>query len=95
MGKTVPPFSRVVDDFFSGYRRFRSNLDEPERAAFDQIELSAQMHALECVYAAFVEPFHAIALSTVVDMKVRVDDLEARLERAAEVMRLAKGGVAN
>jgi DNA-binding MurR/RpiR family transcriptional regulator len=84
MGRTVAPFSRVLEAEFDSWSKFRRALRREDQEAFDGLFAAAKFHVAAMVYASRLTPSEAIFMGILVEhqkairqLKQRVQELEA------------------
>ncbi len=84
MGRTVAPFSQVLEAEFESWSKFRRALRREDQEAFDRLFAAAKYHVAAMVYASRLTPLEAILMGILVEhqktigrLATRVRDLEA------------------
>ena len=84
MGRTVAPFSRVLEAEFESWNKFRRALRREDQDAMDALFAAAKFHVAAMVYASRLTPLEAILMGilvehqkTIAQLKRRVRELEA------------------
>jgi hypothetical protein len=84
MGRTVAPFSQVLEAEFESWNKFRRVLRREDQEAFDGLFAAAKFHVAAMVYASRLTPTEAIFMGILVEhqkairqLKERVRELEA------------------
>jgi hypothetical protein len=91
MGKTVLPFSMVLDERKQEYSKFRRALREEDQHAFDALFEQARLHIQAAVYYADPDPAEALFLAMLIENWKLVDSFEKRFaELEAEIQTLKK-----
>jgi hypothetical protein len=92
MGRTLQPYSHLVDSIYERFQKFRKALRKEDRRSFDALMIAARSQLQVGVMAAQPNPFDSMAMSMMIEMhkqilvlERKVEDLEARLERRASV----------
>jgi hypothetical protein len=80
MGRTVAPFSFVLDDYVADLRPWRKNMGDADRKAFDLIFKAAHYHMPASVMASAVNPGDSILLASVLEPRKAVSELEVRVQ---------------
>ena len=87
MGRTVVPFSRVLEAEFESWNKFRRALRREDQEAFDGLFAAAKFHVAAMVYASRLTPLEAILMGILVEhqkaiaqLKGRVRELEAAVQ---------------
>lgn len=81
MGRTVAPFSQVLEAEFEGWAKFRRALRKEDQAALDALFAAAKFHVAPAAYASRLNPLEAIFLSILVEHQKTIDALRHRLDR--------------
>jgi hypothetical protein len=86
MGRTVAPFSRILEAEFESWNKFRRALRREDQEAFDGLFAAAKYHVVAMVYASRLTPLEAILMGilvehqkTITQLKERVRELEAAM----------------
>ena len=84
MGRTVAPFSQVLEAEFESWNKFRRALRREDQEALDALFAAAKYHVAAMVYASRLTPLEAILMGILVEhqkaitqMKGRIRELEA------------------
>ena len=83
MGRTVAPFSQILQAEFQSLRAFRRALDSEGRVAFDHLFAAAKFHLPAMIYAARLTPSEAIVMSILLEQQkalVRLQEATQALE---------------
>lgn len=81
MGRTLAPWSHIVDEEEASWAKFRRALRAEDRPHLDRIFEWAKYHTPAAVYAARPIPFETIVMAALVEVVRRLD---ARDRPAAE-----------
>lgn len=87
MGRTNPTFRDALDSVRGDWDRYRRGLRREHTDAFDDLFADAAAHADASGYLNAREPMHPILVSMLLEQKLTIRDLEARvaeLERERE-----------
>ena len=90
MGRTVAPFSRVLEAEFESWSKFRRALRREDQAALDGLFAAAKYHLAAMVYASRLTPLEAILMGILVEHQKAITQLKARL-RELEGTKSAEG----
>ena len=63
MGRTVLPFSQVLEQEFAEWKKFRRALRKEDQEAFDRLFDRAKLHVQAAAYTSHPWPFESILLS--------------------------------
>ena len=87
MGRTVVPFSRVLEAEFESWNKFRRALRREDQEAFDGLFVAAKFHVAAMVYASRLTPLEAILMGILVEhqkaimqFRGRIRELEAAIQ---------------
>jgi hypothetical protein len=80
MGRTVMPFSFVLESERERWKPFRRALSKEDQEAFDRLFDRAKMHTSAGVYMAHSWPMETILLSICLEHEKMVDEILARLK---------------
>lgn len=87
MGRTVPTFTRVIDEEITSWGKFRRALRKEDQDALDDLFRAARMQLAGSAYAARPIPFDSIIMSVLLTQQRTIRELQqrlARLERAED-----------
>lgn len=76
MGRTLEPWSRLVDEEEASWSKFRRALRAEDRPFLDRVFRWARYHAPAAVYAARPVPFETIVMAALVEVIRRIDAAE-------------------
>lgn len=79
MGRTVIPYTQVLDRLRLEWGKFRRGLRKDEQDLLDEVFDLARRHVAAGAYAAHPIPFETVMLSVLVEIVRRLRVLEARL----------------
>lgn len=79
MGRTVAPFSQVLEAEFESWNKFRRALRREDQEAFDTLFAAAKYHVAAMVYASRVTPLEAILMSILVEHQKAIAQLKGRI----------------
>jgi hypothetical protein len=83
MGRTVLPFSRILEQEVQEWRKFRRGLRREDQQFFDRLFEEARLHVQAGVYASNPWPFETILLSILIEHEKALVELRSKL-RALE-----------
>jgi len=94
MGRTVAPFSRVMEAEFESWNKFRRALRREDQEAFDGLFAAAKYHVAAMVYASRLTPLEAIVMGILVEHQKAITQLTGRIREleAAVQQRSGDGG---
>ena len=91
MGRTVLPFSQVLEEQRAQFSKFRRALRAEDQQAFDALFEQARLHIQAAVYYANPDAAEAIFLSMLIEnwkiidaLQKRVSELEGQLTPGAQ-----------
>jgi hypothetical protein len=79
MGRTNPTFRDALDSVRGDWDRYRRGLRREHKDAFDDLFADAAAHADAAGYLNAREPMHPILVSMLLEQKLTIRDLEARV----------------
>jgi hypothetical protein len=80
MGRTVLPFSQVLEQEVQEWRKFRRGLRKEDQQFLDRLFEKARIHVQAGVYASRPWPFETILISILVEHEKALAELRARLK---------------
>ncbi|MBI5167820.1 MAG: hypothetical protein HY998_08845 [candidate division NC10 bacterium] len=80
MGRTILPFSQVVQQEYEGWAKYRRALRREDREAFDSLFGKAKLHVAEAAYASRVSAMEPIFMSMLLELYKAVSRLDRRIE---------------
>ena len=80
MGKTLPPFSQLIEAERRRWAPFKRALPKEDRAAFDRLFDCAKLHVQAGVMVLRPWPFETIVMAVLLEQEKRVEQLLKRLE---------------
>jgi len=89
MGRTLPPFSQLIESERRAWAPFRRALRKDDQAAFDRLFDCAKLHVQAGVYLSRPWPFEVIAMAVLLEHHKRLEHLLARLEAFCQSARPA------
>ena len=90
MGRTVLPFSRVLEQEAQEWRKFRRGLRKEDQQFLDRLFDEARLHVQAGVYASRPWPFETILLSILLEHEKALVELRSKLRVLEE--RKEEGG---
>ncbi|MBI2458181.1 MAG: hypothetical protein HYV46_18890 [candidate division NC10 bacterium] len=79
MGRTVAPFSQVLEAEFESWNKFRRALRREDQEAFDGLFAAAKYHMAAMVYASRATPLEAILMGILVEHQKTITQLKGRI----------------
>jgi hypothetical protein len=80
MGRTVMPFSFVLEAEHGRWKEFRRQLSKDDQEAFDQLFDRAKLHTSAAVYMAHPWPMETILLSICLEHEKMIEDILIKLK---------------
>jgi len=90
MGRTILPFSRVLEQEAQEWRKFRRGLRKEDQQFLDRLFEEARLHVQAGVYASRPWPFETILLSILLEHEKALVELRSKLRVLEE--RKEEGG---
>ncbi len=84
MGRTVLPFSQVLDQEVQEWRKFRRGLRREDQQFLDRLFEEARLHVQAGVYAARPWPFETILISILIEHEKALVELKSKLRALEE-----------
>ena len=80
MGRTVLPFSRVLEQEVQEWRKFRRGLRKGDQAFLDRLFEEARLHVQAGVYASRPWPFETILISILLEHEKALVELRSKIK---------------
>jgi hypothetical protein len=80
MGRTVLPFSQVLEREFEEWKKFRRALRKEDQEAFDRLFDHAKLHVHAAAYASCPWPLESILLSICLEHEKLLAEILKRLK---------------
>lgn len=80
MGRTLSPFSQLIESERRAWAPFRRALRKDDQAAFDRLFDCAKLHVQAGVYLSRPWPFEVMAMAMLLEHHKRLEQLLAQLE---------------
>jgi len=84
MGRTVLPFSRVLEQEAQEWRKFRRGLRKEDQQFLDRLFEEARLHVQAGVYASRPWPFETILISILLEHEKALVELRSKLKALEE-----------
>lgn len=84
MGRTVLPFSQVLDQEAQEWRKFRRGLRKEDQQFLDRLFEEARLHVQAGVYASRPWPFETILISILLEHEKALFELRSKLKAFEE-----------
>ena len=81
MGRTVMPFSYVLEKEHGRWKEFRKALSKEDQQAFDRLFDRAKFHTAAGVYMAHSYPMETILLSIVLEHEKMLGNILGRIKK--------------
>lgn len=79
MGRTVVPYSLVIEQVLHRFDNYRRSLRREDRAAFDELMRVAKMQVQAGVMAQHPNAFDSMSMAMLVHLKREIDDLKKQI----------------
>ncbi len=80
MGRTLPPFSQLIEQERRTWAPFRRALHKADQAILERLLDCAKLHVQAGMYLWRLWPFEAIAMAMLLEQQQRLEQLLAQLE---------------
>jgi hypothetical protein len=84
VGRTVLPYSQILEREYNEWKKFRRGLRKEDQKAFDRLFDLARLHVQAGVYASHPWPLEAILISILLEHHKVLEDLRTRCKRMEE-----------
>ncbi len=84
MGRTVLPFSRVLEQEAQEWKKFRRGLRKEDQQYLDRLFEEARLHVQAGVYASRPWPFETILMSILIEHEKALVELRSQLRTLEE-----------
>ena len=84
MGRTVLPFSRVLEQEVQEWKKFRRGLRKEDQQFLDRLFEEARLHVQAGVYASRPWPFETILVSILIEHEKVLVELRSKLKALEE-----------
>ena len=84
MGRTVLPFSKVLEQEVQEWKKFRRGLRKEDQQCLDRLFEEARLHVQAGVYASRPWPFETILVSILLEHEKALMDLRSKLRALEE-----------
>jgi len=85
MGRTVLPFSRVLEQEVQEWRKFRRGLRKEDQQFLDRLFEEARLHVQAGVYASRPWPFETILISILLEHEKALAELRSKIRALEEL----------
>jgi len=82
MGRTVLPYSLVIDQVLSRFENFRRTLRREDREAFDELMRVAKMQVQAGVMAQHPNAFDSMSMAMLIHLKREVKEIKKQIQIA-------------
>ena len=79
MGRTVMPYSLVIEQVLRRFDNYRRTLRRQDREAFDELMRVAKMQVQAGVMAQHPNAFDSMSMAMLVQLKREIDDLKKQI----------------
>jgi hypothetical protein len=80
MGRTVLPFSQVLEREYEDWKKFRRALRREDQQVLDRLFDRARLHVQAGSYASRPWPFETILFSIILELEKELAELQSKLE---------------
>ncbi|NWF56441.1 MAG: hypothetical protein HXY45_16770 [Syntrophaceae bacterium] len=80
MGRTVLPFSQVLEREYEEWKKFRRALRKEDQEAFDRLFDRAKLHVQAAAYTSHPWPMESILLSICLEHEKLIAELQEKLK---------------
>jgi hypothetical protein len=80
MGRTVSPFSHVMQAEYERWKKFRRALRKEDQEFFDDLFEQARLHVQAGVYASHPVPLESIFMAILIEQQKTIRGLELQLQ---------------
>jgi DNA-binding MurR/RpiR family transcriptional regulator len=87
MGRTVAPFSQILEAEFESWNKFRRALRREDQEALDGLFAAAKYHVAAMVYASRLTPLEAILMGILVEHQKAITQLTRRIRELEAAIR--------
>lgn len=84
MGRTVIPFSKVLEQEIQEWRKFRRGLRKEDQEFLDRLFEEARLHVQAGVYASRPWPFETILISILIEHEKALVELRSKVKTIEE-----------
>lgn len=84
MGRTVLPFSKVLEQEVQQWTKFRRGLRREDQQFFDRLFEKARLHVQAGVYASTPWPFETILVSILLEHEKALAEMRSKLKALEE-----------
>ncbi|MCB1169243.1 MAG: hypothetical protein KDK25_02860 [Leptospiraceae bacterium] len=80
MGRTLQPYSNLVDNIYERFKKFRKALRKEDQRSFDMLMNAARSQLQVGVMAAQPNPFDSMSMSMLIELHKELLHLQRRLD---------------
>ena len=84
VGRTVLPFSRILEQEVQEWRQFRRGLRKEDQQFLDRLFAEARLHVQAGVYASRPWPFETVLISILIEHEKALVELRSKLKAMEE-----------
>jgi len=84
VGRTVLPFSRILEQEVQEWRQFRRGLRKEDQQFLDRLFEEARLHVQAGVYASRPWPFETVLISILIEHEKALVELRSKLKAMEE-----------
>ncbi|GAB4427030.1 MAG: hypothetical protein OHK0011_08810 [Turneriella sp.] len=85
MGRTVAPYSLVIEQVLARFDNFRRTLRREDREAFDELMRVAKMQVQAGVMAQHPNAFDSMSMAMLVHLRREINELKKQIQNKGEL----------
>lgn len=85
MGRTVAPYSLVIEQVLSRFDNFRRTLRRCDREAFDELMRIARLQVQAGVMAQHPNAFDSMSMAMLIHLKREINELKEQIKKNGEL----------
>ncbi len=85
MGRTLPTFTRIIDNEIESWSKYRRGLRKEDQEIFDELFRAARIHLAENFYAMRTIPFESIIISMLIEERKIIKKLQREIENLNKI----------
>jgi hypothetical protein len=93
MGRTVLPFSQILEREYADWKKFRRGLRKEDQAVLDRLFDLARLHVQAGVYASRPWPLETILVSILIEQEKAMSDLLIKFNRLNDAVESKKEAI--
>lgn len=84
MGRTIEPYSYLIERVRDRFRKFRQSLRKEDQRIFDQLMVYVKLHVQAGVMASFPNPADPVFISILIEQQRQIEKLKNQIESIKE-----------